>query len=62
MSVVNQTVVLLFVVCVLTVSVRQITPQRGSGGATKTGALEIVAAILAGEFLLAMNVLILMGS
>ena len=33
---------------VLTVSVRQIILQRGSGGATKAGALGIVTAILAG--------------
>jgi len=33
---------------VLTVSVRQINLQRGSGGATRAGALGIVAAIIAG--------------
>jgi hypothetical protein len=33
---------------VLTVSVRQIALQRGGGGASKTGALGIIAALLAG--------------
>jgi hypothetical protein len=33
---------------VLTVSIRQIVLQRGSGGASKTGVLGIVAALMAG--------------
>ncbi len=41
-------VLTIFTALVLTVSARQILLQRGSGGPSKTGALGIIAALLAG--------------